>query len=214
MFLKKICIVFCLINYRISAQTFSYFTSCHSSNYTTEKPLAFSKPIEEKFKIRKQGFGTILGVQRGEITNLTFGSEYHWRKIRLSHPSMWAANAAFEYNIGNNILGFRTGFFYKIGRIALTYGASACYLTDFENNAFGVTPAMGFRLIGFHLQAGYNLLVNAENLKKYNTFQISLNYYFPIFSDTDIKRNHKKKKKDKDEKKPFWKNIFKKKDKS
>ena len=159
------------------------------------------------FKIRKQRFGTILGLQRGEITNFVAGAEWQFKRKALFHPSEWAANLGFEYNFGNNILGYRAGVYHKRGRIALTYGGSLCYITDFENGGSpGLTPEIGFKLLGFHLTTGYNLLLHTENVKKYNTFQIGLVWYFPISSDTDVIRSKKKKKKD--EKQPFLKKLF------
>jgi len=178
-------------------------------NYLSERSSSsvFSKDFDTKFKIRKQGFGTIIGLQRGAITNIVLGGEYHWKKMRFTRPKLWAANFSIEYNFGHNIAGYRAGFFYKVGKIALTYGASACYITDFDKGSFGVTPTLGFRLAGFHFTTGYNILTDNPPEKKYNTLFVGLVYYFPVFSHTRILKSKKSHKDN------FFKRIFKKKEK-
>ncbi len=213
--LSVILIFFFIKNFILSAQVLS---SAHLNlitfnnkqlNYLPDKTYLNTPPqnSDGNFKIRKQGFGTIIGLQRGAITNIVLGGEYHWKKMRFTRPKLWAANFSFEYNFGHNIAGYRAGFFYKVGKIALTYGASACYITDFDKGSFGVTPTLGFRLAGFHFTTGYNILTDNPPEKKYNTLFVGLVYYFPVFSHTRILKSKKKHKDN------FFKRVFKKKEK-
>jgi hypothetical protein len=171
-------------------------------------------------KVSQRNYGVILGVQRGKATFFEFGSEIHWRKVRLTNPRLVAATANVTYNIADNVLGYQAGFWTKRGRIALTLGANAGYYTDFDKGSFAVGPAVGFRLLGFHLNTGYNHLFNKgvsevageKSLSdKVNNFYIGLRYYFPLdnkFSwkkkDTnnkDKEKSRSKKQKEKEKKK-------------
>ena len=218
MLIKRLSVVlvfFFLKNLIISAQGLQLASSnlvsfnYKQQNYLSEKSSVsnFQQNFDNKFKIRKQGFGTIVGLQRGSITNIVLGGEYHWKKMRFTRPKLWAANFSIEYNFGHNIAGYRAGFFYKVGKIALTYGASACYITDFYKGSFGVTPTLGFRLAGFHFTTGYNILTDNPPEKKYNTLFVGLTYYFPVFSHTEILKSKKKHKGN------LFKRLFKKKKK-
>ncbi len=158
-----------------------------------------------KAKLFQRNYGVILGVQRGQSTFIEFGSEIHWRKVRLTNPRLLALTGNVSYNIANNVLGYQAGFWTKRGRIALTLGANAAYFTDFDKGSFALDPSVGFRLLGFHLNTGYYFLLNNEGetatasevklADKVNNFHIGLRYYFPL----DNKLNWKKKAKaDKD----------------
>ncbi|MDO1447528.1 hypothetical protein Q0590_14765 [Rhodocytophaga aerolata] len=200
------------------AQYASHYTSARTY---TPGSLAVSKfdildAQAAKAKLFQRNYGVILGVQRGKSTFFEFGSEIHWRKVRLTNPRLIAATANVTYNIADNVLGYQAGFWTKRGRIALTLGANAGYYTDFDHGSFAVGPAVGFRLLGFHLTTGYNYLFNkgvAETTgekrlaDKVNNFHIGLRYYFPLdnkFSwnkkDTNSKDKEKSKKKKRKEK--------------
>lgn len=182
-----------------------------------------------KAKLFQRNYGAILGVQRGKATFFEFGSEIHWRKVRLSNPRLIAATANVNYNIADNVLGYQAGFWTKRGRIALTLGANAGYYTDFNKGSFAIGPAVGFRLLGFHLTTGYNHLFNKgiseitgqKSLSdKVNSFHIGLLYYFPLdnkFSwnkkDNNGKDKEKTKKKKRKEKEKLKKKKAKEKQK-
>jgi hypothetical protein len=161
-----------------------------------------------KAKLFQRNYGVILGLQRGKSTFVEFGSEIHWRKVRLNNPRLVAATANVAYNLADNVLGYQAGFWTKRGRIALTLGANAGYYTDFHRGSFAIGPAVGFRLLGFHLTTGYNYLFDKgvsdvageKSLSdKVNNFYIGLRYYFPL--DNKFRWNKNKDKDDKDKEK-------------
>ena len=43
-----------------------------------------------------------------------------------------------------------------------------------------MNPAIGFRLAGFHLINGFNILAGDSELEGPNTLYLSLRYYFPV----------------------------------
>jgi hypothetical protein len=149
-------------------------------------------------KLRQRNFGAILGVQRGRYMFFEFGAEHHWRTISLTNPRIYALSANAAYNFGHNVLGYNATFWFKQGRINLTYGLNAAYYTDFTHARYGGGPVVGFRLLGFHLATGYNYLAGnkteGQGLTKVNPLYISLRYYFPVSNDFDWD----KKKKDND----------------
>jgi hypothetical protein len=161
-----------------------------------------------KIKLSQRNYGVILGLQRGKSTFFEFGSEIHWRKVKLNNPRLVAATANVAYNPGANVLGYQAGFWTKRGRIALTLGANAGYYTDFDKGSFFAGPAVGFRLLGFHLTTGYNYLFDKGTsdvagekslADKVNNFHIGLRYYFPL--DNKLSWGKKDNKDDKDKEK-------------
>jgi hypothetical protein len=163
-----------------------------------------------KVKLFQRNYGVILGLQRGKSTFFEFGSEIHWRKMRLNNPRLLAATANVAYNPGSNVLGYQAGFWTKRGRIALTLGANAGYYTDFDKGSFFAGPAVGFRLLGFHLTTGYNYLFDKgvsdvageKSLSdKVNNFHIGLRYYFPLDNKFSWGKKDNKDKDDKDKEK-------------
>lgn len=135
-----------------------------------------------KARLWQRNYGMIAGIQRGKYTFLELGGEIHWRKISLFNPRLYAATANAEYNFGHNVIGYKAGLWMKRGRINLTYGLNASYITDFTNHQFGGGPAIGFRLLGFHLVNGYNFLTKSksETVSHPNKLYVSLRYYFPL----------------------------------
>jgi hypothetical protein len=137
-------------------------------------------------KLFQRNTGMILGWQRGRYTAIELGVEGHWRKISLLKPHVIGATVNLEYNFGNNVLGYRAGAWMKQGRINLTYGANVSYFTNFKDgHRFGIGPSVGFRLLGFHLINGFNILTAdkaaaTEHPVAVNPLYISLRYYFPV----------------------------------
>lgn len=156
---------------------------------------AYSNPLSPvPAKLMQRNHGVIVGIQRGGVTALELGGEAHWRKISLKKPTIYGATANMEYNFGHHILGYKAGMWMKRGRINFTYGANLAYFTDFEGNSrYGINPAVGFRLLGFHLINGYNLLAGDKELDKVNTMYLSLRYYFPLENKFTWDRKNKDK---------------------
>lgn len=139
--------------------------------------------------------GPYFGLQQGKYTVAELGGEMQWRKIRLKKPTTHAINAGIDYNLFENVLGFNTGYYYKGGRTKLTYGANLVYRSDFTNNRFGVGPAIGYKLFGFHAQVGYVLLTPHETFITTNTLYVSLR--FVLINDRNMEMNSRFKKKKK-----------------
>lgn len=154
-------------------------------------------------KLHQRNFGMIGGLQRGNITSIELGAEGHWRKISFKKPHVLGATANMEYNFGNHIIGYKAGMWYKKGRVNLTYGGNLAYYNDFNGRSrYGLGPAVGFRLAGFHLVNGYNFLAGDKELTTVNKLYMSLRYYFPVDNKfTWDKREKKRKKKEREKKK-------------
>ena len=145
-----------------------------------------------KFKIYSRSYGVILGVQRGKYTFIELGVEQHWRKIKLEKPWIFSIGMNMQYNFTYNSLVYQAGFWAKKGRVDFTYGAIAGYFTDFESGKIGISPAIGFRLIGFHLTTGYNFIAKLRKVDHFNTLWISLRYFIPTSTKVKFKRTKKK----------------------
>lgn len=157
-------------------------------------------------KLRQRNYGAQLGFQRGAYSYLEMGVEHHWRKISLTKPTMLSVGGSFGYNFWDNLAEYKAGFWYKWGRIALTYGGNLVYATDFKKGRIGVAPVAGFRLLGFHLTTGYNFLWGDDEFDRYNNFYVSLRYFFQVDNKFTWKKKNKngRNKKDKDRKKINW----------
>ena len=132
-------------------------------------------------KLYQRNSGAIIGLQRGAITSFEMGAEMHWRKLAFRKPKITGATANIEYNFGHHVLGYKAGVWRKAGRVNLTYGGNLVYYTDFNGQErYGLGPAVGFRLAGFHLTNGYNILFGDKEFKDVNTLYMSLRYYFPV----------------------------------
>ena len=145
----------------------------------------FNKKEDDKDRHRKKLYqrnnGALLGVQRGKLTAIELGYEFHWRKMALRKPNITGAAVNLEYNFGHHVLGYKMGMWRKTGRVNLTYGGNLVYFTNFKGSErYGLGPAVGFRLAGFHLINGVNILLGDKDFKKVNTLYLSLRYYFPV----------------------------------
>jgi hypothetical protein len=165
-------------------------------------PTALFKDIRaHEAKLFQRGYGMIGGLQKGKLVFLDLGAEYHWRKISLFNPRLYSATANMEYNLRNNVLGYKVGAWMKRGRVDLTYGLNFAYYTNFNYQKFGVTPTVGFRLLGFHGLTGYNLLTGDKELTEVNNFYVALRYYFPVDNKFTWQKNKDKAKKDREKEK-------------
>lgn len=154
-------------------------TSFTPNSYLNKQEDYSASPVLPK--LYQRNIGAIVGLQRGRSTFIELGGEAHWRKIGLKKPYIYGATANLEYNFGHHIIGYKAGMWMKHGRVNLTYGGNISYYTDFnDNNQFGIGPAVGFRLLGFHFINGYNFLIGDKEVKGPNTLYVTLRYYFPI----------------------------------
>lgn len=147
--------------------------------HTTE--LGLPKAFERSdFKINTRKFGVLLGYQQGQYAFFELGAEHQWKKLKLVKPKTYTLNANLEYNFTNKVLGYKLSGWMKVGRLNLTYGANACLYTNFEENKFGMGPAIGYKLLGFHFINGYNFMFNRdkEGFDEFNTIYISVRYFF------------------------------------
>ena len=134
-----------------------------------------------KKKLLQRNHGAILGLQRGGVTAIEIGAEAHWRKLSLSNPTIIGATANLGYNFGKHVIGYQAGMWMKRGRVNLTYGGNLVYYSNFKGlHRYGLGPAVGFRLAGFHLINGYNFMAGDKELEGANTLYVTLRYYFPV----------------------------------
>ncbi|MFT7155171.1 MAG: hypothetical protein ACI8Q1_000171 [Parvicella sp.] len=153
----------------------------------------FLRPIPELNTIKT---GLLVGAQKGIYFGAEFGWERQWKEIKLKRPMTYAISAVAEYQFKSDILGFRVGPWIKFGRLDFSYGLNAVVLSDFRMHKFGLSPSIGFKLIGFHLLAGYNIMLGNPRFIEYNKLHLSLRYY--ISKDREFYWKNKKKKKSKD----------------
>lgn len=141
-------------------------------------------------KITKSG--PYIGLQYGKYKNLELGYELQRKAVKLVKPTTHALNIGADFNLNQGILGFNLGYYQKEGRIDFTYGASLLYRTDFEHTRFGVSPFIGYKLYGFHLQAGVNLLTPNENFTNNNIIYASMRFVVIKNRSYDWRKREKK----------------------
>ncbi len=136
-----------------------------------EKKNIFSN-LKTKITIRKSG--PYFGIQRGKYTLFEMGGEMQWKRVKWIKPITNAVHTGLNYNFEDNILGYDAGYWFKTGRLNMTYGANLCYRTDFTHDRIGFTPVIGYKLTQLHLQVGYHFLSPSPNFSTTNTFFIAL----------------------------------------
>lgn len=134
--------------------------------------------------------GPLLGVEQGKYFNANFGVERQWQQIKLKKPHTNAVNLQFDYNFTQKQMGSQIGYWYKAGRLNLTYGGRLAWHTDFDgHHLFGIAPNVGYKLLQAHFQLGVNIQQRSEFVVG-NTFYASLRWVF--INDRDFNRNKKK----------------------
>lgn len=144
-----------------------------------------------KTKITKTKSGLLLGYQQGKFFTVELGLERQWKQMKIKKPLTIAGAFTMEYQFDANVIGYRVGPWMKFGRMDLTYGANAILFSDFERYRIGVDPAIGFKLVGFHIITGYNIMFGSEAFD-YNTIHLSIRYYFSQKRKLHVKRDEKK----------------------
>lgn len=147
------------------------------------------KPL---LKVRK--VGPYLGVQQAKYFAAEFGAEMQFKQIKLIKPNTHAINMGFDYNfrLKQPVLSYAVGYWFKQGRLNLTYGATLVLKSNFEKNIVGGGPVLGFKLLGFHLQTGYHFLPQADSFKEVNQLYISLRYVLVNTRDYTWRKRDKK----------------------
>ncbi len=134
--------------------------------------------------------GLLIGIQKGTYFGIELGMERQWKEIKLKNPKTFAIAATGEYLFEANTIGFRAGPWVKYGRLDFTYGINATMLSDFTHYKMAISPAIGFKIIGFHILASYNISTPpTASFDNYNRLHLSVRYY--ISKDREFKMERK-----------------------
>ena len=150
-----------------------FFTFIGNSQEIGKKKFQFPK-FKSDITIRKSG--PYLSLQRGKYLVPEFGGEMQWKKVKLLNPLTNAVHLGFNYNFKYNILGYDVGYWFKTGRLNLTYGANLIYRTNFTYDKIGIAPVLGFKFTQIHLQTGYHFMTPNFPRINTNTFFVSLRF--------------------------------------
>jgi hypothetical protein len=133
-------------------------------------------------------FGPYIGLQQGKYSSVEFGAEFQHKKIKWIRPTTHSVHLGFNYNFYNNLLGYDVGYWYKAGRLNLTYGVSAIFRTDYTHNAIGFAPVVGYKIGQLHMQTGYNFLSRTTTNFPCNTFFMTLRFVLVQYRNFDWKK--------------------------
>ena len=175
----------------ILALLFSLVPEGFSQELSPPKPLDIS--------VRK--VGPYFGYELGQTHIIEFGSELMFKTISLRKASVHGLHFGFNYGWEEPAMGFETGYWYKQGSLNMSFGASLVVRTNFDETRYGVSPMIGYRLFGFHLQAGYHFLTPAVEFTNTNTFFIRLRFTLVTDRKWDIDGLNFDRKKKKERKK-------------
>lgn len=149
------------------------------------------KEKKDKLKLYQSSRGVLVGYERGRVDMIQLGYHYNWKKIRLQKPVIHATEAYFDLAPFEGIVGARVAYWQRQGRLKFTYGGHAGFFTDFNESTFSLGPSVGFRLLGFHGQLGYNLLSNPD--VNANRLYASLSFFIPTHTKLSSKKGDKEK---------------------
>ncbi len=142
----------------------------------SQKKKGFELP-ESKLKMRKSG--PLLGVEKGKYFNINLGAEIQVKQLKLVKPQTHAASFLLEYNFKQQTMGSQLGYWFKVGRLNLTYGARASWTTDFNNrHRFGISPCIGYKFAQAHFQLGAHIRTKDDPFVNVNNFYASLRWVF------------------------------------
>ncbi|MDB4195753.1 hypothetical protein OAA49_00950 [Flavobacteriales bacterium] len=142
------------------------------TTYAQNFELAYKK--DPLVKITKSG--PYLGFQYGKYKNLELGYELQRKAVKLVKPTTHAINIGLDFNFIESVMGLNLGYYQKKGRLDFTYGFALLYRTDFRESRIGISPKVGYKLYGFHLQGGINLLTPNKDFTNNNLFYASLKF--------------------------------------
>ncbi|MBU2020327.1 MAG: hypothetical protein KJ941_11835 [Bacteroidetes bacterium] len=146
---------------------------------------------DKKFELPKitvTKSGPYIGLQRGKFNVLEFGLEGQYKKVKLIKPVTHALHMGFNYNFYKNVLGYDVGYWFKLGRVNLTYGVNFVYRTDFDQSRIGVIPVVGYKFWQLHLQTGMHIMTRATPTFPTNILFVSLRFVIINQRDVDIKK--------------------------
>ena len=147
---------------------------------------------KEKRKFYQSTSGLLIGYERGRNDFFQLGYSYNWKKISLKKAVTHSADGFVEYNFWENVLGMKAAYWQRQGNLNWTYGIQGGYFTDFNQLSLSLGPSVGFRILGFHGQAGYNILLNNRDIEA-NRLYLSVNYLIPYHSKLYMKKGKKEK---------------------
>jgi len=133
------------------------------------------KQLFPSYSVNK--YGTLIGIQRGNYFNIQLGAELQRKQIKLKNPKTIAALGLIEYAWETNTVGLKVGSYFKTGRAGFTMGANFTAISDFDNYRIGISPALGFKFIGFHGVLSYNALFYNRDVIPYNNLHLSIRYF-------------------------------------
>lgn len=133
--------------------------------------------------------GPYFGVQQGRFTVGEIGMEAQFKDIRLKKTKTHAVHLGLGYNFSNNALQINSGYWHKPSRFDLTYGVDVCMRSNFEEERYGVSPVVGYKVFGFHIRAGYMLLTSADAFTATNTLFVNLR--FTLVNNRNFKWNRR-----------------------
>lgn len=164
------------------------------SSFSAFAQWPFNKEEKEKkdrLKLYQNSRGIILGYERGSTDMIRFGYQYNWKKVRLQKPVIRAAEGYLELAPFTGVLGGKLAYWQRIGRLKFTYGAQAGAVTDFSESSLSLGPTLGFRLLSFHGQLGYNILSNEA--VEANRLFVSITAFIPLHSKLSSRKGDKEK---------------------
>lgn len=129
-------------------------------------------------KLRVVKMGPFLGLEQGKYLNFNFGFERQWQQLKLINPQTHAVNLQLDYNFKQKVMGAQLGYWFKVGRMNITYGGRLSWRTDYTYNRFAISPNVGYKFLQAHFQLGVNLMPRNEYFKNVNTFYASLRWVF------------------------------------
>lgn len=150
-----------------------------------------SKPKFGIWDIKLKKTGPYFGYARGKFDTFELGVEHQIKKIRIKKPPTHAFHLGFNYNFKQHLMGYELGYWFRDGRLGLTYGGDFVLRTDFDNSRVGLGPAIGYKILAFHLQTGYHFLTKNAAMPETNTFFIRLRFTLIKERDWDFDRKKK-----------------------
>lgn len=132
--------------------------------------------------------GPYIGFSKGRVDYLEFGAEYQRKRNKLKGSVINAVSFGFGYSFRHEYLNYTLSYWRKVGAFGLTFGVDGFGQTNFDRMTWGVSPTIGFRLLGFHLQSGYQFYQDTNYGMTTNQFFVRLRFTFIKNTERNLKR--------------------------
>lgn len=151
------------------------------------------RKIEVNRLVKKQG--VYIGYERGLYDIFEVGSDYQRKRVIGKKVTINGITFGLQYNLRENIGCYNLGYYHQKNHVGMTYGAEITGVTNFKEIQPALSPLIGFKISGFHLQSGYKFIYPVLSDISSNTFFFRIRFTINQHTEWKLIRDYNEPKK-------------------